>query len=115
MFVGLTVCCLSVSLVNLKASARTWLHLQRVRVDVDVQVPGGGRADLLQDTVHGLGDVVRHRLGELGLAVDDHAALPEVEDFQVLEAGQVGLEERQQLQTERGRTLRISLFTSPCR
>lgn len=49
----------------------------------------------------GLCDVVRHRLGELHLAVDDHAALPEVEDLQFFEARQVGLQERQQLQKKK--------------
>lgn len=61
---------------------------------------GSGRAELLQDAVDGLGDVVRHRLGELHLAVDDHAAFPEVENLQFPEARQVGLQERQQLETE---------------
>lgn len=46
----------------------------------------------------GLGDVVGHRPGELHLAVDDHAAFPEVEDLQFPEARQVGLQVRQQLQ-----------------
>lgn len=67
---------------------------------MDVQVLGGGGAELLQDAVDGLGDVVRHRLGELHLAVDDNAALPEVENFQFLEAREVRLQERQQLETE---------------
>lgn len=69
-------------------------------VDLDVQVLGGGRAELLQNAVDGFGDVVRHRLGELHLAVDDHAALPEVKNLQFLEARQVRLQERQQLETE---------------
>ena len=65
-----------------------------------MQVLGGGGAELLQDTVDGLRDVVRHRLGEFHLAVYDHAALPEVENLQFLEARQVGLQVRHQLQAE---------------
>lgn len=76
----------------------TWFDVQRVGVDLDVQLLGGSGAELLQDAVDRLGDVVRHRLDELHLAVDDHAALPEVEDLQLLEARQVGLQVRQQLQ-----------------
>lgn len=79
---------------------RTWFDVQRVGVDLDVKVLGSGGAELLQDAVDRLGDVVRNRLGELHLAVDDHAALPEVEDLQFLEARQVGLQERHQLQRE---------------
>lgn len=56
----------------------TWFNIQRVGVDLDVQVLECGGAELLQGAVDGLGDVVRHRLGELHLTVDDHAALPEV-------------------------------------
>lgn len=78
----------------------TWFNIQRVGVDLDVQILWGGWAEVLQDAVDGLGDVVRHRLGELHLAVDDHAALPEVKNFQFLEARQVRLQERQQLETE---------------
>lgn len=67
-------------------------------VDLDVQLPGSGRAELLQDAVDGLSDVVRHRLGELHLAVDNHATFPEVENLQFLEARQVCLQVWQQLQ-----------------
>lgn len=67
-----------------------------------MQVPGGGLTEVLQDAVDSLGDVVRHRGGELHLAVDDHAALPEVQDLQLLETCQVGLQERQQLHTKPG-------------
>lgn len=63
-----------------------------------MQVLGGGGAELLQDAADGLSDVVRHHLGKFHLAVDDHAALPEVQDLQVLESRQVGLQVWQQLQ-----------------
>lgn len=78
----------------------TWFNIQRVGVDLDVQVPGGSRAELLEDAVDSLGDVVWHRLDELHLAVDDHAAFPKVENLQFLEARQVGLQVRQQLKTD---------------
>lgn len=67
-------------------------------VDLDVQVLGGGGAELLQDAADSLRDVVRHHLGKFHFAVDDHAALSEVQDLQVLESRQVGLQVRQQLQ-----------------
>lgn len=76
-----------------------------MRVDVDVQVPGGAGAEVLQDAADGLRHVVGHQPGELEPAVDDHAALPEVQDLQVLEARQVGLQVRQQLHTAGGETL----------
>lgn len=63
-----------------------------------MQVLGGGGAELLQDAADGLRDVVRHHLGKFHLAVDDHTTLPEVQDLQVLESRQVGLQVRQQLQ-----------------
>ena len=83
-----------------KVSKRTWFNIQRAGVDLDVQVLGGSGAELLQDTVDGLGDVVRHWFGELHLAVDDHAAFPEVKNLQFLEAREVCLQVRQQLGTE---------------
>lgn len=70
---------------------------------MDVQAPGGGGAELLQDAAHRLRHVVGHHPGELQLAVDDHAALPEVQDLQVLESRQVGLQVRQQLRTAGGK------------
>lgn len=76
---------------------RTWLHVQGAGVDLDVAFPGGGGAELLQHRLDGLGEVVRHRLVELHFAVDHHAAFPEVQDLQVPEARQVGLQVRQQL------------------
>lgn len=80
-------------------------------VDLDVQDLRGSGAELLQDAVHGLGDVVRHGLGELHLAVDDHAALPEVQDLQLLEARQVGLQVRQQLEAEEKHLSALCTFT----
>lgn len=80
----------------------TWFNIQRTGVDLDVQVLGGSGAELLQDTVDGLGDVVRHWFGELHLAVDDHAAFSEVKNLQFLEAREVCLQVRQQLETEGG-------------
>lgn len=70
---------------------------------MDVQALGGGGAELLQDAAHRLRHVVGHHPGELQLAVDDHAALPEVQDLQVLESRQVGLQVRQQLRTAGGK------------
>lgn len=78
----------------------TWFDIQRARVDLDVQVLGGSGAELLEDALDGLCDIVRHRFGELHLAVDDYAAFPKVENLQFLEACQVGLQVRQQLKTE---------------
>lgn len=79
-----------------------------------MQVLGGGGAELLQDAADGLRDVVRHHLGKLHLAVDDHAALPEVQDLQVLESRQVGLQVRQQLQAAgREHSVRARNLSSP--
>lgn len=75
----------------------TWLHVQRAAVNL--QPPGGG-AEALQQAADGLSDVVGNGAGEAHLAVDDHAALPEVQDLQVPEARQVGLQVRQQLQRQ---------------
>lgn len=87
---------------------RTWFNIQGACVDLDVQVLGCGGAELLQDAVDGLRNVVRHRLGEFHLAVDNHAALPEVENLQFLEARQVGLQVRHQLQAgERERNITL--------
>lgn len=67
---------------------------------MNVQVGGGAGAGLLQDAAHGLRHVVGHHPGELEPAVDDHAALLEVQDLQVLEARQVGLQVRPQLHAD---------------
>lgn len=75
----------------------TWFHLQRATVDLDVEPLGRGAAEVLQHAVNGLGHVVRHRLVQLHPAVHHHAAVPEVEDFQLLESGQIGLKIRQKL------------------
>lgn len=77
----------------------TWFYIQGARVDLDVQVLGGSGAELLQDAPDGLCDVVRNNLSKLHPAVDDHAALSEVQDLQIPEARQVGLQVRQQLET----------------
>lgn len=75
----------------------TWFYLQRATVDLNVKPLGGGAAEVLEDTVDRLGDVIRHRLVQLHPAVHHHAAVPEVEDFQLLESGQIGLQIRQKL------------------
>lgn len=89
----------------------TWFHVQRMAVDLNVQVLGGSGAELLQHAVDGLGDVVRHRLRKLHLAVDDHAALPEVQDLQFLKARQVRLQEWQQLHRKMEISDTFSLFS----
>lgn len=55
-------------------------------------------------------DVVRHRLGEFHLAVDNNAALPEVENLQFLEARQVCLQVRQQLRREAESSVEVLRF-----
>lgn len=81
----------------------TRLHFQRPTVDLNVEPLGGGAAEVLEHAVDSLGDVVRHRLVQLHPAVHHHTAIPEIEDFELLEAGQIGLQVRQKL---RGQTTR---------
>lgn len=76
----------------------TWFYFQRPTVDLNVEPLGGGAAEVLEHAVDGLGDVIRHRLVQLHPAVDHHTAVPEVEDFQLLESGQIGLQIWQKLQ-----------------
>ena len=66
---------------------------------VDGQVHGlvGGVSKVLQDQVDDVGDAFGNRLTELHPAVHHDAAIPEVEDLQVLEVVQVGLQVRDQL------------------
>lgn len=75
----------------------TWFDLQRATVNLNVEPFGRGVAEVFQHAVHGLRHVVRHRLVQLHLAVYDNAAVPEVEDFQLLESRQIGLEIRKKL------------------
>lgn len=76
----------------------TWFYFQRPTVDLNVEPLGGGAAEVLEHAVDGLGDIIRHRLVQLHPAVDHHTAVPEVEDFQLLEPGQIGLQIWQKLQ-----------------
>lgn len=57
---------------------QTWFDVQGAPVNVDVHLLGGRGAELVQDGVDGLCHIVRYCLGEPHLAVDNHAALPEV-------------------------------------
>lgn len=75
----------------------TWFDFQGATVDLDVEPLGRGAAEVFQDAVHRLRDVVRHRLVQLHPAVHHNAAVPEVEDFELLKSSQIGLEIRQKL------------------
>lgn len=83
----------------------TWLYFQRAAVDLDVQPLGRSTAEVLQHTLDGLRHVVGHRLVQLHPAVHHNAAVPEVEDLQLLESGQVGLQVRQQLRSQKGKVI----------
>lgn len=52
---------------------------------------------VLEDEVDHVGNALRDRLAELHSAVHHDAAIPEVEDFQVLKVVEVRLEVRNQL------------------
>lgn len=56
---------------------------------------------VLQDEIDHIGDATWHRLTEPHPAVNYDAAIPEIQDLQVLEVIQVGLEIRDQLQIQR--------------
>lgn len=58
----------------------------------------GGVGEVLQDEVNNVGDPSGNWFTEPHPAVHHDAAIPEVEDLQVLEVVQVGLKVRDQLQ-----------------
>lgn len=84
----------------------TCLHIQRLLVNVDVQPVGSVPADVLQHAVQRPRQVVGYPAGKLRPAVHHHTAAPEVQDLQLLEARQIGLQVGQQLQGEEVRSQR---------
>lgn len=70
----------------------TWLYFQRAAVDLNVQPLGRSAAEVLQHTLDGFRHVIGDRLVQLHPAVHHNAAIPEVENLQLLESSQVGLQ-----------------------
>ena len=63
----------------------------------------GGVTEVFQDQVNSVGDSSRNRFPKLHPAVHHYAAVPEVQDFQVLEVGEVGLQVWDKLRRNRER------------
>lgn len=82
-----------------RSSNVTWLYFQGATVNLDVEPFGRRAAEVLQHTVDGFCDIIGHRLVQLHPAVHHNAAVPEVENLQLLESGQVGLQVRQKLRS----------------
>ena len=87
-------------LIIVHAREPTRFDVQRVLVDGQVHGLVGCVAEVLQDQVHRRGDAARHRLAKLHPAVHHDAPVAEVQNLQVLEVTQVGLQVRDQLQKE---------------
>lgn len=80
----------------------TWLYFQRAAVDLNVQPLGRRTAEVLQHTLDGFRHVIGDRLVQLHPAVHHNAAVPKVENLQLLESSQVGLQVGQELWSTRG-------------
>lgn len=85
-----------------RSSNVTWLYLQGATVNLDVEPFGRRAAEVLEHTVDGIRHVIGHRLVQLHPAVHHNAAVPEVEDLQLLESSQVRLQVRQKLRSAEG-------------
>lgn len=85
-----------------RRSNLTWLYFQGATVNLDVEPFGRCAAEVFQHTVDGFCDIVGHRLVQLHPAVHHDAAVPEVENLQLLESSQVGLQVRQKLRNPAG-------------
>lgn len=75
----------------------TWFYFQGATVDLDVKPLRRRAAEVLEHTVDRFCDVVRYRFVQFHPAVYHNAAVPEVENFQLLESSQIGLQIRQKL------------------
>lgn len=93
----------------------TWLYFQRAAVDLDVQPLGRRTAEVLQHTLDGFRHVIGDRLVQLHPAVHHNAAVPEVENLQLLESSQVGLQVGQELWSTRGGGKASQTPVPPCR
>lgn len=91
----------------------TWLYFQRAAVDLNVQPLGRRTAEVLQHTLDGFRHVIGDRLVQLHPAVHHNAAVPEVENLQLLESCQVGLQVGQELWSTRGKASQTPV--PPCR
>lgn len=75
----------------------TWFYFQGAAVNLDVEPLRRRAAEVLEHAVYGFRDVVRYRLVQFHPAVYHNAAVPEVENLQLLESRQIGLQIRQKL------------------
>lgn len=75
----------------------TWFHLQGATVNLDVEPFRRRAAEVFEHTVDSFCDIIRYRFVQFHLAVHHDAAVPEVEDFQLLKSGQIGLQIWQKL------------------
>ena len=80
--------------------ALTRFNIQRVLVDGQVHGLVGRVAEVLQDQVHRRGDSLGHWLAKPHPAVHHNAPIAEIQDLQVLEVTQVGLQVGDQLWKE---------------
>ena len=78
----------------------TRFDVQRVLVDGQVHGLVGRVAEVFQDQIYRGGDTARHRLAKLHPAVHHDAPIAEIQDLQVLEVTQVGLQVGDQLWKE---------------
>lgn len=85
-----------------RCSNLTWLYFQGATVNLDVEPFGRRTAEVFKHTVDGFCDIIGHRLVQLHPAVHHNAAVPEVENLQLLESSQVGLQVRQKLRSTGG-------------
>lgn len=69
----------------------TWFHFQGATVNLNVKPFRCRTAEVFKHAVNSFCDIIRYRFVQLHPAVYHNTAVPEVENFQLLESSQIGL------------------------